>query len=343
MKRRYVLSAMAFCLIILLAFGNSSYAQAVKPIELKLSHYVPTTHTIHVEVFAPFAKELEERTKGRVKVVIYPSEALGKAKDHYDIILRGIADMGPFIQAYTPGRFPLSSLMDLPLQIPSAKVGSRVLMELYEKYLKEEYSGIKVLHFQVTDPGHIHMAKKLVKTLEDLQGLRLRSPGPQQNSIVKALGASPINIPIPELYDSLQRGMVEGTFLPFAGIRDFKLFDLIKYHTLANLYVTPSGFVMNLKTWNSLPSDIQKMIEELIGPQIAEKAGAAFDQKALLAMEDAKKGGAEIYQPPPEQRKIWNDQLRPINEKWVADMEAKGLPGKKIYEDARLLIEKYSK
>ena len=127
MRKRFVLLVMVLFMVIFLAMGRSSYAQAVKPIELKLSHWMSPMHNLHVDVFVPFAKELEERTKGRAKVTIYPGEALGKAKDHYDLVMQGISDMAMFIHGYTAGRFPLTSVIELPIGVPSAKVGSRVI------------------------------------------------------------------------------------------------------------------------------------------------------------------------------------------------------------------------
>jgi TRAP-type C4-dicarboxylate transport system substrate-binding protein len=341
MKKGIFLLAMV--LVFVFATGKFSYAQAVKPIELKLSHFMSPMHNLHVDVFAPFAKELEERTKGRVKITIYPGEALGKAKDHYDMVVHGITDIAIFIHGYTAGRFPLTSVIELPIGVPSAKVGSRVIWELYDKYLKPEHPGIKLLTLWTHGPGHIHMTKKPVKTLEDIKGLRIRSPGPQQTALLRELGISPLTIPIPELYDSLRRGMADGAVVPFSVVVDFKLFELIKYHTVANLYVMSMGLAMNPKTWESLPPDVQKIVEELSGPRMSEIAGASYDKYDQLGIEAAKKVKAEIFTLSSEEKERWADRIKPLNDKWISDMEAKGLPGKKIFDDARLLLEKYSK
>lgn len=343
MRKRFVLLAMVLFLVIFLAMGRSSYAQAVKPIELKLSHWMSPLHNLHVGVFTPFAKELEEQTKGRVKITIYGGEALGKAKDQYDSAVNGITDIALFIQGYTAGRFPLTQVIELPIDVPSAKVGSRVIWELYGKYLKQEYPGVKLLTLWTHEPGHVHMSKKPVKTLEDIKGLRLRSPGPIQTALVRELGASPLTMPVPELYDALNRGMADGTVIGFSAVKDFKLYEVLKYHTISNLYVMTMGLAMNLKSWNSLPPDIQKTMEGLIGAPLSEMAGNSFDKYDALGKEEAKRVGAEIYTLPPEEKKRWEDRIRPLNEKWVADMEAKGLPGKKIFEETRQLVAKYSK
>jgi len=343
MRRDFFILSVVF-LIVLLATGKPSYSQSPKPIELKLSHFMSPMHNLHVDVFVPFAKEVEERTKGRLKVTVYPGEALGKSKDHYDMAMHGITDIAFAIHGYTPGRFPLSSVMELPFQVPSAKVGSRVVWELYEKkYFAKEYPGVKVLSLWVHSPGHVHMTKKLAKTLEDVKGLRLRSPGPLQTTLLRELGISPLTIPIPELYDALQRGMADGAVVPFSAVKDFKLHEVVKYHTVADMYVMTMTLVMNPKTWDSLPPDAQKIIEETSGGRMSEMAGSSYDAYDQLGIEAAKKVKAEIYTLPPDEKKKWAERAKPVVDKWIADMEAKGLPGKKIYEETRQLLAKYSK
>jgi TRAP-type C4-dicarboxylate transport system substrate-binding protein len=209
--------------------------------------------------------------------------------------------------------------------------------------MKQEYTGVKILMVSASEPGQVHATKKTVKALGDMKGLRLRSSGPQQMALVRALGASPLTIPIPELYDALQKGMADGALLPFSAIKDFKLGEVIKHHTVANIFVMTSGLVMNLNTWNSLSPGDQKIMDELTGLRMAEQSGEAFDRYAAIAQEEAKKAGAEIYQLPPAEKKVWMEKAQPVNEAWIADMEKKGLPGKKVFQEAVSLLEKYSK
>ena len=142
----------------------------------------------------PWAADLEKRTNGRMKVMFYPSEALGKAKDHYDLVDRGIADLSDVPMVYMPGRFPLSSVLDLPLSIPSSKVGTRVGWELYDKYLRPEFPGVKIISYETNDPGHLFTTKKPVKTLADVKGMRLRVAGTWVTRTVKELGGSAVAI-----------------------------------------------------------------------------------------------------------------------------------------------------
>ncbi len=343
MKKRSVLCIFLLSVAIMVLSGTTWAAGLEKPVELKFSHWMSPMHSLHTDVFTPWAKEVEEKTKGRVKITIYPGEALGKSKDHYEMAVNGISDISYIIQGYTPGRFPLSAAIELPFMVSSAKVGSQVLWELYPKYLKSEYPGVKVITLWTHGPGHVHMTNKLVKNLEDIKGIRLRSPGPQQTLILKEFGASPLTIPMPELYNALQRGMADGAVAPFSVLSDIKLYELMRYHTVANLYVMAMGIVMNQKAWDSLPPDIQSIIDGLSGARLAEIAGKSYDHADELGREAAKKVGAQIYTLDPAEMKRWADRIIPLNEKWVKDMETKGLPGAKILADAQSLCQKYSK
>jgi len=343
MERRLSLQVLFVAVLILFGMGKISHAQTAKPIELKLSHFMSPMHTFHVYGFVPFSKEVEERTKGRVKITVYPSEALGKAKDHYDMAKQGVTDIAHIVQGYTPGRYPLTSVMELPIDTPSGEVGSRVLWGLYEKYLKAEYPGVKVLSLYTTDPGQIFTTKKPVKTVEDIKGLRVRSPGPQQTAMLKELGASPLSLPLPEVYDALQRGIADGVMTPTSAIKDAKFHEVTKYQTICNLFTIPCALVMDLKVWNSLPPDIQKIFEELTGSRMSEIIGKAVDQTAVLSLEAAKTAGVQTYKLSPEEMKQWASRVKPVNDKWIEEMESKDLQGKMVYEEATQLIKKYSK
>jgi TRAP-type transport system periplasmic protein len=344
MKQRiFVAVAITVFLGVVFISANSSFAQSTKPIELKFSTFLSMQHQCQVNVYAPFAKELEERSKGRVKVSFFPSEALGKAKDHYDLAVRGIADIAMFVPGYTPGRFPLSSVFELPINIPSGEMASRACWELFEKYFKQEYQGVKVLQLYVFDPNQINTTKKPVKTFADLKGLRLRASGPVPQAVLRAWGVSPLTIPVPDLYDSMQKGMADGAFLNFSGVEDFKLGDLFKYRTVAHPMSILGGIVMNPDSFNKLPADVQKIIDEITGLKISVKQGAVCDNTAKMGLEAARKAGVQIYDLPAAERAIWMEKVKPVNDAWIADTEKKGLPGKKVFEEAVSLVQKYSK
>lgn len=319
----------------------ASPAAAQDKIELKFSSWVSTVHGHHTGVMVPWAKMLEEKSGGRLKVTIYPGSTLGKPADHYDMVKNGIADLGFTTPGYTPGRFPLITVTELPGLFKSSRGGSLAVMSIFDKYFKAEFKDVKVLWFWVHPPGHFHLAKKPVKVLEDLNGLKIRAATPMLTTMVKTLGAIPVSIPAPDTYTALERGTVDGTIFPWEAISSFKLAEVLKHHVASGLYVAPLFTMMNQKKYDSLPPDLRKVIDDLSGNWGAEFNGKVWDQNEGVGVEAIKKAGATIYTLPAEERQRWVARLKPLEEDWLKSMEAKGLPGRQLLNDLREAIKKY--
>jgi TRAP-type transport system periplasmic protein len=312
-----------------------------KPIELKFSSWVGPVHGHHTQVLVPWAKMIEEKSGGRLKVTLFPGSTLGKAADHADMIKNGIVDMGFISPGYTPGRFPLVSVAELPLMFKSGKGASQAVWSLYDKHFRKEFSGVKVLWIWVHPPGQFHLARKQVKVLEDLSGLKIRAATPMLTTMVKTLGATPVSIAAPETYTALERGVVDGTIFPWEAIASFKLAEVLRYHAVVNLYASPLATLMNEQKYQSLPPDLRKVIDDLSGAWGAEFTGAAWDRNEHDGIEAAKKAGATIYNVPAEERQRWATRLHPVEDEWVKSMEAKGLPGRQVITDLREAIKRY--
>jgi TRAP-type C4-dicarboxylate transport system substrate-binding protein len=333
---------MAVALILALVAAPLDPAAAQdKPIELKFSSWVSAVHGHHTGVMVPWAKMVEEKSKGRLKITIYPGSTLGKAADHYDMVKDGIADMGFTTPGYTPGRFPLITATELPMLFKSSRGGSLAVMSIFDKYFKNEFKDVKVLWFWVHPPGHFHLARKQVKVMEDLAGLKIRAATPMLVNMVKTLGATPVSIPAPDTYTALERGTVDGTIFPWEAISSFKIAEVLKHHVASGLYVAPLFTFMNLKKYESLPPDLRKVIDELSGAWGAEFNGKVWDANELVGIEAIKKAGGTIYTLPAEERQRWASKLKPVEEEWLKSMEAKNLPGRQLLNDLREAIKKY--
>jgi TRAP-type transport system periplasmic protein len=317
-------------------------AEPVKPIELRFSTFLPLETPV-VGVWVSFAKELERRSNGRVKVTFYPAETLGKAKDQYNMAVTGIADFSTSIMGYTPGRFPQAEALELPIAWPSAKVASRVCWAIYEKYLKTEFSDVHMIAIATTDPTQIQTVKKPIKSLSDMSGLRLRTGSPRMVEMVRSWGASPINLTAADTYDALQKGMIDGVFMNYTALLDFKLYEQLNNYTTLGVGAAVAMGPMSLKAWNSLPPDIQKIIDELGGDRQSALMGEVFDKRAKAGLDEAIKKGGKIYTLSEAEKAAFMATTKPIVDAWIANAEKKGLPGRKIYEDIIALVEKYSK
>ncbi len=200
----------------------STSRDAAQSADLIVSHPFPARHVQQRLLLEPFKKEIEEKSKGRIKVTIHPGGALANAPAHYENVVAGAFDIGWTLQGYTPGRFPLSGIIEMPFLWSSAQEASRVFWQLFEALpaVQNEYRAVKVLATWTHDLGQLYTTSKPARSLEDLRGLKIRAPGPVQTSMLRALGAVPLNMPASEIYDALERGVVDGLLIGLSASRD---------------------------------------------------------------------------------------------------------------------------
>jgi len=292
-----------------------------------------------------WVRDVEKATGGRIKVTVYWSQTLGKAAEQYNTVVKGVADVAYGYQAWAPGRFPLTSGLELPFLFPSGVAASRANWEFYSTtpFLKPEYQDVKVLGLSAMDPKSIFLAKKPVHSLKDLKGMKIRCQGIVETKTIESLGAVPVAFPITELYTALERGTVDGTLIAAAPIYSFRFDQVLKHATDVGLGCGTFFMVMNRKTWESLPPDIQKSIDEVSSLHISEMGGKAFDTESTEAFKLLSERGIERYRLPAEELKKWKDAVAPIRDWWVTEMQAKGLPAKEVLAEILRLSEKYSK
>ena len=329
------LALAAGCAIAALAAPASA-----QTIELKLSHWGPPTH-VNQKVFLPWADMVAKKSNGKLKVTVFPGGVLGKPADHWDMGENGVVDISWGTHNYTAGRFPLTSAMDLPFLINSAKGGSRALHEYYLKHLQKEHGKVKVLWLQCPAPFQLHMTKKAALTPADLTGVRIRTGGGQLAEIVKSLGAVPVALSVPETYNAMERGVVDGTILPYEAAKAFKLAEVTKHVVGVGIYTATQFTIMNLDKYNSLPPDLRKVIDELSGPWGAEFAGAAWDKAEEEGLAAIKAAGIQHHKLSDTQRTAWREKTKAVEEEWVRTMEAKGQPAKQALADLKELLKKY--
>ena len=285
--------------------------------------------------------EVEKRTNGKVRINTYPGGTLLGAKEMFDGVIAGQADIGCTSMAYQPGRFMVTNATSLPMGIPNSKVGSLVLLDLYKLYNPTAFSKVKVLTMFTTAPTNI-MSKVPVRTLADLEGLDLRASGGAAR-ILDAWGANPVGMPMPATVEALQKGVVKGLYSSLEVMKDFKFAETCRYATITNTVIYPFAVFMNKEKWNSLPKDVQQVIDDLMVEQ-AEWTGTYMDNHVEEAIAWSKKThNVEFIELSPRQQDRWNEILKPITAKYIQEATAKGLPATSIVNDLQSLITKYSK
>lgn len=294
--------------------------------ELSLVSEYMDKHPSIINGLIPWINSIGEKTEGKVKITYYNPNTLCPQKDTYDSTVSGMVDIGNSYCGYYPGKFPLNSLMELPLIAPGAEAGSLVTWELYKKYpeWQKEFQDTKMLWQWASATFNLHTTKKQVKTLEDLKGMKIIGWTPNNLEILRLLGANPIEMTSTDTYLALERGTADGVLCPIAPLKSYKISDAAKYHTIVDISVGPFFGVMNQEKFDSLPADIQKLLEETTGENMARVYGQTLDQGASNDAKWLKENGHEFYVVPEAELERWFEAIKPMHEKWVKDMEAKG-------------------
>jgi TRAP-type C4-dicarboxylate transport system substrate-binding protein len=308
----------------LMLSASGAFAQT-KPIELSYSIFFPAPHK-HTVLAGEWAKEVEKRTQGKVKVTLFPGGTLTPAPTCYDGVVKGISDIGMSVLAYTKGKFPLTEVIDLPLGYTSGVAATRLINQYYQKFKPKEFEEVKVLYLHAHGPGILH-SKKAVSKLEELKGMRIRCTG-TVTEVVKALGAVPMSMPMGETYDALNRGMVEGSMAPMESLEGWKWGEVVKFTTESHGSAYSTGFfvVMNKEKWNALPADIQATLEK-INAEWVGKAGKVWDDIDKSGKEFSLKLGNKILPLSKEENQRWAKATSPVLDGYVKAMKEKGLPG----------------
>jgi len=321
---------LSFLCLLVIGFSfltSSSFAQ-VKPIELNYSIFFQATHK-HTVLAIEWGKEIEKRTNGRVKITVHPGGTLTPADKCYDGVEKGISDVGMSCPAYTRGKFPLTEVIDLTLGYKTGIAATRLVNEYLEKFKPKEFDGTKIMYFHAHGPGILH-TKTTVNKLEDLKGMKIRCTG-LAAKVVEKLGGTPVAMPMPETYDALSRGVVEGSMAPYEALEGWKWGEVVKFTTESwgSAYSTAFFVVMNKEKWNALPPDVQKIIEK-VNEEWIEKQGNAWDEIDKRGKDFTLKLGNKIISLSKEENERWAKAVSPIIEEYVKNMKEKGLPGEEV-------------
>jgi TRAP-type C4-dicarboxylate transport system substrate-binding protein len=341
-KRGLLVLLVSICLVFMLA--APSLAQVIK---LTLADQNAEVGWGPVHALQPWVKKVEEATKGRVKIEIYPGQTLVKGPDIWNAVKTGMADMGWCFHGYWADMTPLSDVITLPFfPFKTAEKGSEVLWKLYEKFpsIQQEYKDVQPLTLWASSPYFLITTKKQVKTIEDLKGMKIRVVGGPPTEQMKALGAIPTLIPMPDTYLSMDRGVIDGMGAPWEAIHAFRLYEIVKYYTILPLSAVYFSMSMNKAKWESLPKDVQQAIMSVGGLDGAKFWGKNFYDTAEGGVEELiKKGNYQVtkYTVPPAELSKWGKVAgEPLWKEWVKRMEGKGRPDAQKVLDAALELLK---
>jgi len=327
-----ILSTKFAAVSILAATLSAGFGPSAQAVELRLSTFVPSVHVIYREVLIPWAAEVAKATNGEVKVTLYPSMQLGgKSPELYRQVADGVVDMVFTLPGYTSPAFPRTQMIELPGLMADGVAATNMMWDILDPYLLPEYQGTKIIALWAAEDAGLMTSSKTIRSVEDLKGLRMRAPSAAQSSQLQRMGAVPIAMPIPALYQAMERGVVDGAMVPFSTIIDFRLGEVAKNYVIPGPLFGRSSFLvaMNQKKFDSLPAQARAAIEKISGRQLSIKATEVYMKRAAEGLKGVAGKATIVEFSAQEQKKIGN-MLNPIIVEWIKDSESKGIPAREM-------------
>jgi TRAP-type C4-dicarboxylate transport system substrate-binding protein len=327
---------------VLLALSAGAIAQ--DKIEIKVAEFVGAQHFMS-KWLVKWGEGLEKASNGRFVVKHFPGAQMGPVPVHYDLARDGRAEVSWFLHGATPGRVPLTELIQLPYFVGSAEIGTKVLNDaaLRAKYLDAEHRGLKVLLLLTHQPGQIHTVRKPVRTADDLKGQRIRPASATIRDFVAALGGTPVGVPPNEQVEQLQKGTLDGSFIDYGGAGiAFKMGGVVKYTTEMYSYVSSFGVAMNPAFYDKLPPDLKKIIDDSM-KGVEKEVGEGWDALDGVGKKLIVDGGAEIIKLSAAEDKRFRAVGAQVTEAKLKELEGKGLPARAVYAMMKALSEKHAK
>ena len=322
-----ILASLSSVLIlgIMVSSQQTAHAQSVN-IRFSTWH-VPVGYEVKT-VWEPMLEDLKKKTNGRITSTMYAGAALGKGPEHYDIVAKGLSDMGYFTATWTPGRFPLTDVLSLAAWVDGKDVATDIGNAMYKRVLQQEFPGVKMVELNGCIQAFL-WTKKPVRTLEDVKGKRIRSPGGFQTNYIKAIGAEPIFMPLGDVYLAMETGTVDGLVTCPPLVISGKLYEVAKHGVVATFGCVSEGVIMNEGSWKRTPEDLKPTVDTVCQNPFHTTGGLTRDvyKKMLAELTDKK---VEFYNLPLNEAERWYDRFREETRKWVAGLEGKGLKAKEV-------------
>lgn len=343
MQKRTLLKATLAGAAALMLSGGATMAQEVT---LRLHQFLPPPAPVPAQILKPWAQGVEEASGGRIKIEHFDAMSLGgRPPELMDQARDGVVDMSMTVVGYTPGRFPRTEVFELPFMMTNPVATAAAYWEMVETdWQSNEYADVKVLGAWVHGPGMIH-TKNGVSSLEDMNGVTLRGPTRIINDLLSELGAEPVGMPLPAIPEALSKGVVNGTVIPWEVTTAIRLSELVDNHTEFTgdeaLYTAAIVLVMNKAKYEALPDDLRAILDAESGAKLSTFATQVMWDMDAPAREIAVNAGNNITQLDAAEVARWKEASQPVIDRWVADMDAKGIDGAALIEQARALIKKH--
>lgn len=340
MKVRQFLSGVAVALLAGTAAAGA-WAQD-RTVNMRMSHNVPPTHPVHTMLLGPWAKSIEEASKGTIKIQIFPAEQLGPAREQYNLARDGIADISWYLVGIEPGRFPIVSAAEIPFLVSDNTRGSRALHEWYSKYAPKEMPDVKVCVVFYDGGGTVHANKKISRP-EDLKGLKIRSPNATAARFYREAGATTVQLSASEASEAMERGVADALSFPWNLLRALGIDRVVNHHLDMNFYSLGTAILINKGSYNRMSPAQKGVIDSHCTADWAEKLPPAW-VKWELEGRDALMANPKhtVYKISNDDLQAWKELTGKIQQQWVKEVASKGVDGAKVFGELKELLGKYN-
>jgi TRAP-type C4-dicarboxylate transport system substrate-binding protein len=332
----------------LLAAPATIRSASAQEVTLRLHHFLPPVANVHRHFLMPWAQKVAADSNNRLRIQIFPSMQLGGAPPQlFDQARDGVVDIVWTLPGNTPGRFPRIEVFELPFVADArAAPNAKACWEFFESHLRQEFSDVHTIVAWAHDGGVVH-ANRPVTKLEDMRGLKLRFPTRQAGEALRALGAAPIGLPIPQVPEALSQRVLDGAVVPWEVVPSIRLQELVSNHTEIlgdpTFYTATFVLAMNKAKYEALPADLRTVLDANSGMVAAEMAAKPWDEQGpvVRAMVERRRQNT-IVQLSAEEKQRWMEATKPVVDNWVAGSRAQGFDGAALLADARRLIAKHA-
>ena len=339
-RRRLPIFLRVLCACFLSAAAGSTLAETLT---LRIHTFNSPKAIAVTELLEPWAAEVAGKSNGSVVVQVFPAMQLGgRPADLYGQARDGVVDAVWTVPGYSPGRFPLTEVFELPFVCGDAEATSQAMMAFHADSMRGEYEDTHPLVFHAAAPGHIHTVDRPIRGLADLGGLKVRAASQTAAAVLEELGAIPVGMPVPQVYEALARGVVDGAWLPWTIMRPFRLHEVTSHHAEIAMGCTPFVLTMNKARYEGLPDGVQQILTSTTGMALAKRLGRLWQEDEVRGRELAVERGHPVVAFDDSERAHWRTATAPVIDRWVTKVNAMGHDGEALLVEAKRLVANYT-
>lgn len=340
--KKFLAIALILVLVVGLFAGCGEKETEVYEFTLSMHDAKTTPNAVYMQ---SWIDKVAEVTEGRVKITLYDNSTLSAATDIGVKVAEGAVDIGWLYTSYYAGQFPLSDVINLPFQgFGDPIVSTNVLWDLYGEYeeIEQEWGDYKLLMLYGNPGMMFASADAPITSVADLAGRSMRCPAGAITDLLTTWGANPIPMPPPEVYESIEKGVISGYIFEPSGITNFSLEEVTQYYTDLPMYDGPFALIMNMEQWNSLPEDLQAAIESVSGKEASLGAAQAFADAVNVAREDIVAAGGEFVTVSDEAKAEFAVEADKYAATWAEQQSADGFDAAAFLARAKEIAASYA-